>query len=77
MRESKRTRLLTLSPAHDLDGVAKVPRVPHPCRSLTRPALDGVLYGTNMAGDIHIAPLSPQTVALLEKIDAITGKFDW
>lgn len=45
----------------------------------TRPALDGVPYstrGTKMAGDIHLVPLSPQAVALLEKIHAITGYFD-
>ena len=29
-----------------------------------------------MAGDIHVVPLSPQAVALLEQIHAITGKFD-
>lgn len=45
----------------------------------TRPALDGVPFstrGTKMAGDIHVVPLSPQAVALLEQIHAITGKFD-
>ncbi|AVJ95117.1 integrase arm-type DNA-binding domain-containing protein [Pseudomonas aeruginosa] len=45
----------------------------------TRPALDGVPYstrGTKMAGDIHLVPLSPQAVALLEQIHAITGYFD-
>lgn len=29
-----------------------------------------------MAGDIHLVPLSPQAVALLEQIHAITGYFD-
>ena len=45
----------------------------------TRPALDGVPFstrGTKMAGDIHVVPLSPQAVALLEQIHAITGKFE-
>jgi len=45
----------------------------------TRPALDGVPFstrGTKMAGDIHLVPLSPQAVALLEHIHALTGKFD-
>ncbi len=45
----------------------------------TRPALDGVPFstrGTKMAGDIHVVPLSPQAVGLLEQIHAITGKFD-
>lgn len=45
----------------------------------TRPALDGVPFstrGTKMAGDIHLVPLSPQAVALLEQIHTITGKFD-
>ncbi|KJK09430.1 UNVERIFIED_ORG: integrase [Pseudomonas fluorescens] len=45
----------------------------------TRPALDGVPFstrGTKMAGDIHLVPLSPQAVALLEQIHVITGKFD-
>ncbi|GLO56572.1 hypothetical protein PPUJ20066_26080 [Pseudomonas putida] len=45
----------------------------------TRPALDGVPFSTRrtkMAGDIHVAPLSPQAVTLLEQIHAITGKFD-
>lgn len=45
----------------------------------TRPALDGVPFstrGTKMAGDIHLVPLSPQAVALLEQIHALTGKFD-
>lgn len=28
-----------------------------------------------MAGDIHLVPLSPQTVALLEQIHVLTGKF--
>ncbi|QGG78437.1 tyrosine-type recombinase/integrase [Pseudomonas syringae] len=45
----------------------------------TRPALDGVPFstrGTKMAGDIHLVPLSPQAVALLEQIHMITGKFD-
>lgn len=44
----------------------------------TRPALEGVPFstrGTKMAGDIHLVPLSPQAVALLEKIHALTGKF--
>ncbi len=44
----------------------------------TRPALEGVPFsttGTKMAGDIHLVPLSPQAVALLEKIPALTGKF--
>ncbi|MPQ67976.1 MULTISPECIES: integrase arm-type DNA-binding domain-containing protein [unclassified Pseudomonas] len=45
----------------------------------TRPALKGVRYstrGTKMAGDIHLVPLSPQAVALLEQIHALTGTFD-
>lgn len=45
----------------------------------TRPALEGVPFstrGTKMAGDIHLVPLSPQAVALLEQIHALTGKFD-
>jgi len=45
----------------------------------TRPALDGVPFstrGTKMAGDIHLVPLSPQAVALLEQIHALTGKFE-
>lgn len=45
----------------------------------TRPALDGVPFstrGTKMAGDIHVVPLSPQAVDLLEQIHAITGKFE-
>lgn len=45
----------------------------------TRPALEGVPFstrGTKMAGDIHLVPLSPQAIALLEQIYAITGKFD-
>jgi integrase len=29
-----------------------------------------------MAGDIHLVPLSPQAVALLEQIHSLTGKFD-
>ncbi len=29
-----------------------------------------------MAGDIHLVPLSPQSVTLLEQIHKITGKFD-
>ncbi len=43
----------------------------------TRPALDGVPYSTRgmkMAGDIHLVTLSPQAVALLEQIQAITPK---
>ena len=45
----------------------------------TRPALDGVPFstrGTKMAGDIHLVPLSPKAVTLLEQIHKITGKFD-
>ncbi|GAB1614631.1 Integrase [Pseudomonas sp. NGC7] len=45
----------------------------------TRTPLDGVPFsirGTKMAGDIHVVPLSPQAVALLEQIHAITGKFE-
>lgn len=45
----------------------------------TRPALDGVPFstrGTKMAGDIHLVPLSPNAVALLEQIHALTGQFD-
>ncbi len=45
----------------------------------TRPALEGVPFstrGTKMAGDIHLVPLSPQAVALLEQIHEITGRFD-
>ncbi|MNF77506.1 Prophage CP4-57 integrase [compost metagenome] len=45
----------------------------------TRPALDGVPFstrGTKMAGDIHLVPLSPQAVTLLEQIHVLTGKFD-
>ena len=45
----------------------------------TRPALDGVPFstrGTKMAGDIHLVPLSPQAVTLLEQIHVLTSKFD-
>lgn len=45
----------------------------------TRPALDGVPFstrGTKMAGDIHLVPLSPQAVALLEQIRTLTSEFD-
>ncbi|WP_095077924.1 integrase arm-type DNA-binding domain-containing protein [Pseudomonas sp. Irchel s3h17] len=45
----------------------------------TRPALDGVPFstrGTKMAGDIHLVPLSPQAVALLGQIHALTGELD-
>jgi integrase len=45
----------------------------------TRAALDGVPFstrGTKMAGDIHLVPLSPQAVTLLEQIHVLTGKFD-
>lgn len=45
----------------------------------TRPALEGVPFstrGTKMAGDIHLVPLSPQAVALLEQIHALTSEFD-
>ncbi|WP_248745405.1 integrase arm-type DNA-binding domain-containing protein [Pseudomonas sp. MWU12-2037] len=45
----------------------------------TRPALDGVPFstrGTKMPGDIHLVPLSPQAVALLEQIRILTGEFD-
>lgn len=45
----------------------------------TRPALDGVTFstrGTKMAGDIHLVPLSPQAVTLLEQIRTLTGEFD-
>ena len=45
----------------------------------TRPALDGVPFstrGTKMAGDIHLVPLSPQAVNLLEQIRTRTGEFD-
>ncbi|MBB4816334.1 integrase [Pseudomonas rhodesiae] len=45
----------------------------------TRPALDGVPFstrGTKMAGDIHLVPLSPQAVTLLEQIHVLTGEFD-
>ena len=45
----------------------------------TRPALDGVPFstrGTKMAGDIHLVPLSPQAVTLLEQIRTLTGEFD-
>lgn len=45
----------------------------------TRPALEGVPFstrGTKMAGDIHLVPLSPQAVALLEQIQVLSGKFD-
>ncbi|RBH58123.1 MULTISPECIES: integrase arm-type DNA-binding domain-containing protein [Pseudomonas] len=44
----------------------------------TRPALDGVPFstrGTKMAGDIHLVPLSPQAVTLLEQIRTLTGEF--
>ena len=45
----------------------------------TRPALYGVPFstrGTKMAGDIHLVPLSPQAVTLLEHIRTLTGEFD-
>ncbi len=45
----------------------------------TRPALDGVPFstrGTKMAGDIHLVPLSPQAVTLLEQIRTLTSEFD-
>ncbi|MDU9040790.1 tyrosine-type recombinase/integrase [Pseudomonas corrugata] len=45
----------------------------------TRPALDGVPFstrGTKVAGDIHLVPLSPQAVTLLEQIHVLTGEFD-
>ena len=45
----------------------------------TRPALDGVPFstrGTKMAGDIHLVPLSPHAVTLLEQIHVLTGEFD-
>jgi integrase len=45
----------------------------------TRPALYGVPFstrGTKMAGDIHLVPLSPQAVNLLEQIHTLTGEFD-
>ena len=45
----------------------------------TRPALYGVPFstrGTKMAGDIHLVPLSPQAVTLLEQIRTLTGEFD-
>lgn len=45
----------------------------------TRSALGGVPFstrGSKMAGDIHVVLLSPQAVALLEQIHAITGKFE-
>ncbi|RDS89211.1 tyrosine-type recombinase/integrase [Pseudomonas fluorescens] len=45
----------------------------------TRPELDGVPFstrGTKMAGDIHLVPLSPQAVTLLEQIRTLTGEFD-
>ncbi|KWV66979.1 integrase arm-type DNA-binding domain-containing protein [Pseudomonas sp. MF5691] len=45
----------------------------------TRPALYGVPFstrGTKMAGDIHLVPLSPQAVTLLEQIHTLTGEFD-
>ena len=45
----------------------------------TRPALDEVPFstrGTKMAGDIHLVPLSPQAVTLLEQIRTLTGEFD-
>lgn len=132
---TKRLRLITVNPSHDLNGAIKAPRVTHrpalPLSRLpdlqaridaykgraltrltvmlslhvfvrsselrfarwnefdlkrgiweipdTRPALDGVPFstrGTKMAGDIHVVPLSPHAVALLEQIYTITGKFD-
>ena len=45
----------------------------------TRPALEGIAFstrGTKMAGDIHLVPLSPQALALLEQIHALTGSFE-
>lgn len=44
-----------------------------------RPALEGVPFstrGTKMAGDIHLVPLSPQAIALLEKIQILTGRYE-
>ncbi|MES2818716.1 MAG: integrase arm-type DNA-binding domain-containing protein [Pseudomonadota bacterium] len=45
----------------------------------TRKALKGVPFstrGTKMAGDIHLVPLSPPAVALLEQIHKLTGQFE-
>ncbi|MDQ0124403.1 integrase [Pseudomonas lini] len=45
----------------------------------TRPALEGVPFstrGTKMAGDIHLVPLSPQALVLLEQIRELTGRFE-
>jgi integrase len=135
MREAKRSRLITVNPAYDLEGSIKAPRVVHrPALALsrlpelleridayrgraltrlavllslhvfvrsselrfarwsefdlkrglweipdTRPALEGVAFstrGTKMAGDIHLVPLSPQALALLEQIHRLTGSFE-
>jgi len=45
----------------------------------TRPELEDVRHstrGTKMAGDVHLVPLSPQVVAVLEQIRTLTGTFD-
>lgn len=43
----------------------------------TRKAIPGVRFstrGTKMAGDIHLVPLSPQVLALLKRLKAISGR---
>ncbi|WP_460149057.1 tyrosine-type recombinase/integrase [Pseudomonas sp. S3_E10] len=45
----------------------------------TRAALEGVAFstrGTKMDGDVHLVPLSPQAIALLKQIQALTGGFE-
>lgn len=45
----------------------------------TRVALEGVAFstrGTKMDGDVHLVPLSPQAIALLKQIQALTGGFE-
>ncbi|WP_223473688.1 tyrosine-type recombinase/integrase [Pseudomonas sp. BF-B-27] len=45
----------------------------------TRPELEDVRHstrGTKMAGDVHLVPLSPQVVSVLEQIHILTGTFD-
>jgi len=135
MREAKRSRLISVNPAYDLEGSIKPRRVTHrpalPLSRLpelleridsykgrtltrlavmlslhlfvrsselrfarwsefdlkgavweipdTRPALEGVSFstrGTKMEGDIHLVPLSSQAIALLKRIQVITGGYD-
>src|SRR5690606_17977301 len=45
----------------------------------TRKAIKGVRFstrGTKMPGDIHVVPLSTETLKLLERIRELTGRFE-